>query len=155
MQPLQMNELVKSQMEAAGFQVNFEVMDWNALLEVSRQGRERYPNIHGINISRATQDPYNAMMRHVHTPAHTPRGANWGHYTNPTMDTLINQALSTFDEAPRQQLLIRIHELMNEDAAMLWVAHDLNPRALSPRVQGFVQAQSWFQDLTRVSIATR
>jgi len=30
--------------------------------------------------------------------------------------------------------------------------HDLNPRALSRKVQGFVQAQSWFQDLTPVSV---
>jgi hypothetical protein len=35
---------------------------------------------------------------------------------------------------------------------MIFVVHDLNPRAMSPKVKGFVQAQSWFQDLTRVSI---
>jgi peptide/nickel transport system substrate-binding protein len=35
---------------------------------------------------------------------------------------------------------------------MIFVVHDLNPRALSPKVQGFVQAQSWFQDLTPVSV---
>jgi len=42
--------------------------------------------------------------------------------------------------------------MMNEEAAMIFVAHDLNPRAMSPKVTGFVQAQSWFQDLTPVSI---
>ena len=35
-----------------------------------------------------------------------------------------------------------------EDAAWIFIIHDLNPRALSPRVKGFVQAQSWYQDLT-------
>jgi len=35
---------------------------------------------------------------------------------------------------------------------MIFAAHDLNPRALSPKVHGFVQAQSWFQDLTPVSV---
>jgi len=30
--------------------------------------------------------------------------------------------------------------------------HDLNPRAMSKRVQGFVSAQSWFLDLTTVSV---
>jgi peptide/nickel transport system substrate-binding protein len=30
--------------------------------------------------------------------------------------------------------------------------HDLNPRAMSKRVQGFVSAQSWFVDLTTVSL---
>jgi hypothetical protein len=32
------------------------------------------------------------------------------------------------------------------------VAHDLNPRAMSRRVQGFVQAQSWFQDLNPIRL---
>jgi peptide/nickel transport system substrate-binding protein len=32
------------------------------------------------------------------------------------------------------------------------VVHDLNPRALSPKLKGFVQAQSWLQDLTPVDI---
>ena len=38
-------------------------------------------------------------------------------------------------------------------AIMLFVTHDLNPRALSPKVKGFVQAQSWFQDLTPIEVA--
>jgi peptide/nickel transport system substrate-binding protein len=35
----------------------------------------------------------------------------------------------------------------------VFIVHDLNPRGLSPKVKGFIQAQSWFQDLTRVSVA--
>jgi peptide/nickel transport system substrate-binding protein len=46
-----------------------------------------------------------------------------------------------------------MNEMMNDDAALIFVAHDINPRAMSPKVQGFVQAQSWFQDLTPVSVA--
>ena len=42
---------------------------------------------------------------------------------------------------------------MNAEAALIFVVHDVNPRALSPNVHGFVQAQSWFQDLTQVSVS--
>ncbi len=49
-------------------------------------------------------------------------------------------------------LLTRLNERMNEDALMIFVAHDVNPRALSPKVHGFIQAQSWFQDLSPVSV---
>jgi hypothetical protein len=34
----------------------------------------------------------------------------------------------------------------------LWIVHDCNPRAMSKKVQGFVSAQAWFVDLTRVSL---
>jgi len=38
------------------------------------------------------------------------------------------------------------------DAVSVYVVHDLNLRALSPKVKGFVQPQSWFVDLTSVSV---
>jgi peptide/nickel transport system substrate-binding protein len=37
-----------------------------------------------------------------------------------------------------------------DDAAWLFIVHDLNPRAMTKHVKGFVSAQSWFQDFTRV-----
>ena len=152
MQPLPMNELVKSQMDAAGFEVTLQSMDWNALLQVGRGGVDASPDLHAINISRSGQDPFNAMVRHVWTNAWAPKGSNWGHYSNPAMDKLIDAALAEFDNAKRLALLTRMHEMMSEEAAMIFVAHDLNPRAMSPKVKGFVQAQSWFQDLTPITV---
>jgi|AACY02.4.fsa_nt_gi hypothetical protein len=39
-----------------------------------------------------------------------------------------------------------------DEALCLFVAHDVGPRALSPRVKGFVQAQNWYQDATPVTM---
>ena len=152
MQPLPMNELVKSQLDAAGFDVKLETMDWNALIAVAREGTEKYPQYDAINVSRGSQDPFNALIRHVWTGSWSPRGANWGHYKNPDVEKLVADILKEFDTAKRLARLSKLHELMSEDAVMIFVAHDVNPRALSPKVHGFVQAQSWFQDLTPVSV---
>ena len=152
MQPLPMNELVKSQMEAVGFQVTLDTMDWNALLDVTRAGVDKYPDINAINVSRQTQDPFNALIRHVWTKQWAPKGSNWGHYSNPDVDHLVEQIYGEFDPAKRLALLTKLNEKINEDALLIFVAHDLNPRAMSPKVHGFVQAQSWFQDLTPVSV---
>jgi len=153
MQPLPMNELVKSQMEEVGFQVTLNTMDWNALLDLTRAGVDKYPDVNAINVSRQTQDPFNALIRHVWTGAWAPKGSNWGHYSNPEMDKLVEAILSEFDTAKRLQLLTKMHELMSEEAALIFVAHDVNPRAMAPKVHGFVQAQSWFQDLTPVTVS--
>jgi hypothetical protein len=32
------------------------------------------------------------------------------------------------------------------------VAHDVNARAMSAKVKGFVQAQNWFQNFSSISI---
>ena len=153
MQPLPMNELVKSEMDAVGFQVTLDTMDWNALLDVTRAGVDKNPNISAINVSRQTQDPFNALIRHVWTRQWAPAGSNWGHYSDPETDKLVDAVFAEFDPAKRLKLLTSLNERMNAQAVMIFVAHDVNPRALSPKVHGFVQAQSWFQDLTPISVS--
>jgi len=152
MQPLPMNELVKAHLEAVGFKVKLEVMDWNALLDVGLRGREKFPQYSAINISRATQDPPNALLRFVMKQQFAPAGGNWGWYSEPEIETLVAQAMKEFDEEKRAELLAKVHEIASRDAAMIFVVHDLNPRALSPKLKGFVQAQSWFQDLTPIAV---
>jgi ABC-type transport system substrate-binding protein len=49
MQPLPMNELVKAQLEEAGFEVNLQTIDWNTLLDVYRGGVDRNLNYDGLN----------------------------------------------------------------------------------------------------------
>ncbi|OYU49233.1 MAG: ABC transporter substrate-binding protein [Rhizobiales bacterium PAR1] len=154
MQPLPMNELVKAQMEAVGFKVKLEVMDWNALLDVTFKGREKFPNYHAVNVSRATQDPFSGIFRFAMKKQNAPAGGNWGHYYSAEIEKLIVDIYNEFDEVKRDAMIIRVHEVMNADAAMLFVTHDLNPRALSPKLKGFVQAQSWFQDLTPITVGT-
>jgi ABC-type transport system substrate-binding protein len=86
------------------------------------------------------------------TSYRAPNGANWGGFSNPEVDELARRALLSFDDAERTKLIIEIHELIAKNAARLFIVSDLNPRALSPKLSGFVQAQSWFQDITPVVV---
>jgi peptide/nickel transport system substrate-binding protein len=153
MQPLPMNELVKSQLENAGFAVTLQTMDWNTLLDVYRGGVDKNLNYDGLNFSRGLLDPVNAIIKPVGRAYWAPAGSNWGHYQNPEAEALISQIFNEFDEEKRLSLLTQLHELEGREAVMIFVVHDLNPRALSPNVHGFVQAQNWFQDLTPVTVA--
>jgi peptide/nickel transport system substrate-binding protein len=152
MQPLPMNEFVKSQLEQAGFEVTLQTMDWNALLDVYRAGVDKFPEYDGLNFSRGLLDPVNAIIKLVGKTYWSPRGPNWGHFESPETETLIEQIFNQFDEEKRLALLTELHELEGRLAVMIFVVHDLNPRAMAPKVGGFVQAQSWFQDLTPVSV---
>jgi peptide/nickel transport system substrate-binding protein len=152
MQPLPMNELVKSQMESVGFQIEFKVMDWNALTDVGRSGVVKYPEIDGYNGSRALLDPLSALIKPVWKIHWSPAGSNWGHFYDPEIEDLVGQILNEFDGEKRLTQLTKLHELENDRALMIWVVHDLNPRALSPKLSGFVQAQNWFQDLTPIVV---
>ena len=78
--------------------------------------------------------------------------SNWGGYKNPKVDALIDEAKQTFDTAKQDDLLAQAHALIVDDATLVWVVHDTNPHALSPKVKKFVQAQHWFQDLTQIGL---
>ena len=153
MQPLPMNELVKAQLEEAGIEVSLQAMDWNTLLDNYRGGVDKKPHYDGLNFSRGLLDPVNAIIKLVGKAYWAPAGPNWGHYENPEAEALIARIFTEFDDEKRFQLLTQLHELEGRQAVMIFVVHDLNPRALSPKVKGFVQAQSWFQDLTPVSVS--
>ena len=71
-------------------------------------------------------------------------------FTNPEFDRLVEAAEAAFDPQDRDRLLAQAHEIVVEEAPWVFIVHDLNPRAMHQKVKGFVQAQSWFQDLTPV-----
>lgn len=152
MQPLPMNEYIQQALKEAYFDISFEVFDWNTLITIW-QGGAKGPNVRGctgINFSYAAFDPYSAFIRLLKSDLHAPRGVNWGWFNDPAFDALFIEVYNTFDAAKQDALLARVHEKIVDEALFLFAAHDLNPRAISPRVQGFVQAQSWFQDLTPI-----
>ncbi len=155
MQPLPMNEFIQQNLKDVGIEITFEVFDWNSLIDVWHAGAKS-PTSRGctaINFSYGAFDPYSAFTRLLKSSLASPAGANWGFYDDPAMDALFEQVYTTFDPAKQDALLRTIHEKVVNEALFLFAAHDLNPRALSPKVQGFVQAQSWFQDLTPIRLA--
>jgi ABC-type transport system substrate-binding protein len=152
MQPLPMNELVKEQLEAVGFKVELAPMDWNALIGVFFAGAKKY-DFNAINFSMAPIDPVQGILKKWMIDYAPPNCCNWGFFDDPKMDKLGHDALAEFDPAKRDALLQQMNELAVADSSEMYIVHDLNPRALSPKLSGFVQAQSWFQDLTPIVVS--
>ncbi|WFS03097.1 ABC transporter substrate-binding protein [Rhizobium tumorigenes] len=152
MQPLPMNELVKEQLDEVGFEVELVPMDWNALIGVFLSGAKG-TEYNAINFSMAPIDPVQGILKKWMTSYAPPNCCNWGFYSNPAVDKLGAEATAEFDPAKRDALLTQMNEAVVADASELYIVHDLNPRALSPKLSGFVQAQSWFQDLTPIVVA--
>lgn len=154
MQPMLMNELIQQNLAAVGIEVEFDVRDWNALLANWRAGAKD-PSTNGAtstNSSYFSQDPFTALMRHIDSRLVAPKGTNWGYYSNPEADALIDTIRSEFDQEKQLAAIQKLHELYVNNALFLFVAHDVAPRALSPKVHGFVAPQNWFVDLTSVSV---
>ncbi|MGI4764362.1 MAG: ABC transporter substrate-binding protein, partial [Janthinobacterium lividum] len=152
MQPLPMNELVKEQLEAVGFKAQLEPMDWNALIGVFLAGSKK-TDYNAINFSMAPIDAVQGILKKWMTSYAPPACCNWGNFSDPKIDKLGAEAVGEFDADKRNALLTAMNEQAVADASELYIVHDLNPRALSPKLSGFVQAQSWFQDLTPIVVS--
>ena len=154
MQPLPMNEFIQQSLAEIGIKVEFEVMEWNALVSSWRAGAKDQSSrgAHSTNSSYFSQDPFTCLIRHLDSSLVAPKGTNWGHYIDPVLDALFEKIRSSFDPAEQLVAIQKAHERFVDEALFLFVAHDVNPRAMSPRVKGFVQAQNWYQDVTPVTI---
>jgi peptide/nickel transport system substrate-binding protein len=149
MLPLPMNEFVQENLREIGIDVELLPIEWNTLTSLVRKGfAEEHEKTGAMNVSFNFVEPFSAFVRFFHSASVPPKSLNIMHYINPEADKLIEAAQAAFDPKERDALLGKLHAMVVEDAPWLFVVHDLNPRALSPKVKGFVQPQSWFVDLT-------
>jgi peptide/nickel transport system substrate-binding protein len=156
MQPLPMFEFIQANLNECFFKTEGEIMEWNALLALGRKpANDKLSTSKGVDaivISHALQDPYSGFERFFLSSRISPAGSNWGMIMDPWYDETLAKAAQTFDPAGLAKTLASVHERVVDNAEWIWVVHDVNPRALAPHVKGFVQAKSWFQDLTPITI---
>jgi peptide/nickel transport system substrate-binding protein len=154
MLPLPMNEFLQQSLrENCGVEVGFEVVEWNTLLGGLRAEptQPQWLGADALNISLYSSDP-SAVARWFLSANFTPRGSNSGHWKDEAFDAAFAALETERDPARIAALLRAAHERLVDNPPWLWIVHDLNPRAMSRRVRGFVSPQSWFLDLTRVDM---
>jgi peptide/nickel transport system substrate-binding protein len=150
-----MNEYIQNAWREVGIQVDFQVVELEVSYTCWRQGAAgeiaRSGNISANNVAYVTSDPLYAFIRFFHSNQVAPTGVNWSHYKDAEMDGLIDAAMNSFDVAEQDALMRKVHEKVVNEALLVFVVHDTNPRALGRAVRGYTQAQHWFQDLTTLS----
>jgi peptide/nickel transport system substrate-binding protein len=154
MLPLPMNEYVQQNLkDSCGVNVDFDVVEWQVLLNAGRATPDS-PSLHGslaLNVSSPSSD-VGVMARYFSSANFSPNGFNFEQWKDDKFD----EALATLAEATDQKVIDdafrAAHERLVDNPPWLYIVHDLNPRAMSTKVKGFVSPQSWFVDLTLVSV---
>ncbi|HEX2943284.1 MAG TPA: ABC transporter substrate-binding protein [Rhodopila sp.] len=153
MLPIPMNEFLQQNFAAVGMDVDFDVVEWGTMLVAIRSDPKAAPShgVQGINISLSSVDP-STMFRYYAKDSFSPTNYNWGHWDDPAVTALLKKAQASFDPAEQTKLLAEAHGRIVDAAPWLFIVHDLNPRAMSKKVHGFVPVQSWFVDFTQISM---
>jgi peptide/nickel transport system substrate-binding protein len=155
MLPLPMNEYLQQALAECYFDVQLDVIEWNTLFSQNWRKGASDSSARGsnaINVTYSAMDPFFSLVRFLQSGMAPPVSNNWGFVNNPKFDELVTKARQTFDPTARDAALAELHAASVDDAAFLYVAHDVAPRAMSPKVKGFVQPKSWFVDFSPVSL---
>jgi ABC-type transport system substrate-binding protein len=154
MLPLPMNEFVQQSLAECFFDVELDVIEWNTLFTNWRKGArdESARGSHATNVTYAAMDPFFAMIRFLDSKMAPPTSNNWGFINDPEFDKLAAAVRVAFNPAERDKALAALHERSVDEAAFLWVAHDVGPRAMTPKIKNFVQPKSWFVDFSTMTV---
>ena len=154
MLPLPMNEFLQQNLkEACGVEVTFDVIEWQVLLTAARATPDS-PSLQGnmaLNISSPSSDP-GVMARYFSSANFSPNGFNFEQWKDEEFDGALKTIETSTDPKAVDEAYRKAHERLVDNPPWLYIVHDLNPRAMSPKVKGFVSPQSWFVDLTLVSM---
>jgi peptide/nickel transport system substrate-binding protein len=144
--PIPMNETLQRDLEKVGITVTLEPIEWGAML-----GDFFVGNIPGgaeaMNISLGFVLP--SLWS---TWFHSTSTINAGKFNDPAVDELLDAVSAEFDPAKQAALYNDLNAALIESSPWLLVVSDLNPRVLSPNVEGFVMPRSWYVDLTNVTV---
>jgi peptide/nickel transport system substrate-binding protein len=154
MSPLPMNEFIQQNLkEACGVDVTFDVVEWQILLNAARATPDS-PNLKGamvINVSSPSSD-VGIMARYFSSANFSPNGFNFEQWKDDAFDGALTTLAEASDPSVIAGALRKAHERLVDNPPWLYVVHDLNPRAMTSKVKGFLSPQSWFIDLTQVSM---
>ncbi|MFF0886899.1 ABC transporter substrate-binding protein [Streptomyces sp. NPDC003456] len=145
--PVPIAEAVQRDLAAVGIKAEIRTTDWSTLIAAEAKGKV-------ARGSQAIAQSTTLFQSEALLPLFIGTGSPFwtGHYSNPKVDKLLASASTSTDPAAREADYTEALKLVTEDAPWLFVVNDRNPRAVSPKVHGVVQPQSWFIDLTTVRV---
>ena len=154
MLPLPMNEALQENLkQACNVDVQVDAVEWQVLLNASRAVPDS-PTLNGalaINVSSPSSD-VGMMFRYFAAANFSPSGSNFEQWKDEKFEAALKTLSESTDPGTIQKYFREAHERLVDNPPWLYIVHDLNPRAFSKNVKGFVSPQSWFVDLTLVSL---
>jgi peptide/nickel transport system substrate-binding protein len=154
MWPQPMMELLQANFKAVGIDMKLAPLEWNNILTLYR-----------ASMTNPDARKYNAMYFSVASLAPTsvmnfmesripPSGCcNASAWLSPEFNKIAQLGVESFEQTKQDAQFREAMGVVATESPTIFVVHDLNLRVLSPKVRGFVMAQSWFADLRNVWVS--
>jgi ABC-type transport system substrate-binding protein len=112
------------------------------------------PGLHGamaVNVGSPSTD-IGMMTRYFAAANSSPNGNNFAQWKDDKAEAAMDTLAKATDEATINASFRTTQEQLVDNPPWLYIVHDLNPRALNKKVHGLISAQSWFVDLSLISL---
>jgi peptide/nickel transport system substrate-binding protein len=132
-----LGELFQSNMKDLGITVEIQELSpsaWAGLLSNPDTAEHTY----GLVWWPTLATPYDYMWSVFDTAAQGSNGYNWGYYSNPKLDKLLDQASQDPNDVERKQLYDEAQKLLVEDSPALYVYEKSYRLPMSEKVKGFI-----------------
>lgn len=154
MMPLPMNEVIQQNLKQCYFDVTFDVVEWGTLITIMRTPTPspQMANVDAINVSLPPESDISTMAIFTRPSALPPAGLSWTGWKSDVYENDFRKIEESTDPAEILALTKDAHENFVDTAPWAFFVHDLNPRAMTPKVKGFIGAQSWFMDFSQIDM---
>ncbi|KGM48806.1 ABC transporter substrate-binding protein [Pseudooceanicola atlanticus] len=141
--PVAMGTAIQADLEAVGFDVTIETYEWNTFLGEVNPGLEGKADM--AEMAWMTNDPDTLPYLALRTDAWPDKGGfNSGYYSNPEVDTLLEEARVATDQEKRAELYKEMQTIVQEDAPWVFVANWKQNAVMNDRVENFALEPSFF-----------
>ena len=141
--PIAMGSAIQADLAEVGLDVTIETYEWNTFLGKVNPGLEGKADM--AEMAWMTNDPDTLPYLALRTDAFPDKGGfNSGYYSNPKVDTLLEDARKATDQAERARLYKEMQEIVHEDAPWAFIANWKQNAVTSTRVEGFELQPSFF-----------
>ena len=120
--PVPMGTAIQADLAKVGLNVKIETYEWNTFLGKVNPGLEGKADM--AEMAWMTNDPDTLPFLALRTEAWPDKGGfNSGYYSNPEVDTLLEQARASTDQAERAELYKKMQEIVYDDAPWAFIAN--------------------------------
>jgi peptide/nickel transport system substrate-binding protein len=133
--PKAMAEAIQAMLRQAGIQLDLQVYEWGAYLNVYAKGM---PDDVGVaEMSWFTQDAQNIPHLTVTCSTVSPKGYNAGYYCNQEVDALLKQFWATIDKKKQAQFMFKVQDILASDMPNVYIDTQVDTAGLSTKFTGF------------------
>src|SRR5580765_665289 len=128
---IQEAEVMQAQLAEAGIKMKVSLVDGGTL--ISNGNAKNFEMISYQWSGRP--DPDGNVYQFFKTSPGT--SLNWSGISNPKLDALLDQTREVSSQAERKKLYSEVTKILQDELPMVFIVHPIEPKAFSPKVQGY------------------